>query len=166
MANTMVYSNHWNFEQKWKSSCDYCTYVQRRAHPWPFCICDKGWMEIIIPISWRREMLAYDSACLIKGIISFAWCYAVSLGKKPVPGGVTKVFRGLDTMFPWKSTMPLFYLKYLFLLYWHYLLCRAHIFLATPLIKKNILSQSEVKWEDNIFVNLKISIFCFLSCLL
>ena len=71
-------------------------------------------MRVAIPMSWRREMLAYESACFIRGIISLAWCSAVSLGRKPVPGGVTNVFRGLDTIFPWKSTMPLLYFYYRF----------------------------------------------------
>ena len=34
------------------------------------------------------------------------WCSAVSRGRKPVPGGVTNVSRGLERMRPWKSTIP------------------------------------------------------------
>lgn len=61
------------------------------------------------------------------GIIYLVWCSAVSLGRKPVPGGVTKVFLGLERIFPLKSTMPELFVKYLLLLCWRCLRFRVHI---------------------------------------
>ncbi len=59
-----------------------------------------------IPICSFMLILAYWSAFTINGKICYEWCSAVYLGRKPVPGGVIKVFLGFDNMFPSTSTMP------------------------------------------------------------
>lgn len=57
-------------------------------------------MRIKIPKCFFGDILAYWSASFTIEIIFFEWCYAVYLGRNPVPGGVTNVFRGLATIFP------------------------------------------------------------------
>lgn len=54
-------------------------------------------------------MFAYYKAFVIMDIMCSAWCSAVYLGKNPVPGGVIKVFLGLDRMFPYISIIPILY---------------------------------------------------------
>ena len=54
-----------------------------------------------------NDNFAYFNALWINGIIYYAWCYAVYLGKNPVPGGVINVFRGFDKILPFESIIPL-----------------------------------------------------------
>lgn len=59
-----------------------------------------------LPIWSFMFIFAYSSALRIIGKIWSAWCSAVYLGRKPVPGGVINVFLGLEIMFPYTSTIP------------------------------------------------------------
>lgn len=47
------------------------------------------------------------SACCSTSRMCARWCTAVSFGRKPVPGGVMNVRRGLDRMLPSLSTTPM-----------------------------------------------------------
>jgi hypothetical protein len=53
-------------------------------------------IELLLLMSSFNDIFAYYKAFFISGIISFEWCYAVYLGRKPVPGGVTNVFLGFE----------------------------------------------------------------------
>jgi len=89
-------------------------------------------MRSSVPISFRKDSFASLRAYLTIEIISLEWCSAVYRGRKPVPGGVTNVLRGLDKILPSKSTIPMCVYTYLLLSCWRCLQFPEHTLVYLP----------------------------------